>query len=670
MTVGRVRRSATLVFAGALTLVLGACGGGGGGSSTPPTGPAAAPTAGAQAGSGTLSFAITIPSGSNAAANSRAPKYVSPSTASVTVTLAGQTTPLGTVNTAAGAPGCTASANGTTCTVTVTAPAGNQTFNVATYSGPNGTGNQLSVARVPASISTNSTTTVPLALQGVVASVTAILGSTSVPVGAPAAVAVTIVAYDNSNNIIVGAGNFSSPVTVTDVDPSGNTSLTSTTPGVGQTQTDVATVSVPAPGTSVTLNYNGNSVTAATITPSIGSSSGTAATFAPAGDVAVNFTTPPQTGVFSAMAAGPDGNVWFAAINDCCTYPANIDKVAPNGSVTVYNTNTPYSYIYGLAPSSDKSSLWFGDDNGDVGRIDTSGNVSYASSANTPCESENTVCGEVDYMVLGPDGNDWFSDCGYGYIGYVTPQGAIVEFDPTQLPGWQGEYSSPEQIAFGSDGNLYVADEDGYVDQITITNDVPSSIVVLPNPAGCEVYSLAIGPDGNPWFGDDCANIGTVPLSSFNAGSLLEWSIAGIDNGNPIDFLIGSPGGLWATDDSDGAVYQISNLSGVSAAQPPSVTPVTVFAYGGADSYVENLGPDNNLWVASDNESLVQPSFAKLIYGAPASGALSLKRIAAASVRASTTISRVKHKHSRRGRGRGPGAHTEMHGHPHRPKPV
>lgn len=652
MTVGRVRRSATLVFAGALTLVLGACGGGGGGSSTPATGPAAAPTAGAQAGSGTLSFAITIPSGSNAAANSRTPKYVSPSTASVTVTLAGQTTPLGTVNTAAGAPGCTASASGTTCTITVTAPAGNQTFNVATYSGPNGTGNQLSVARVPASISTSSTTTVPLALQGVVASVTAILGSTSVPVGAPAAVAVTIVAYDSSNNIIVGAGDFSSPVTLALNDPSGNTSLSTNT--------------VPAPGTSVTLNYNGNSVTAATVTPSINGTPGTAATFAPTGDAVTLFTAPAQVSYITAMAPGPDGNVWLANYGDCeCN--STISKIAPNGAVTFYQSNTPGSDIYGLAPSSDGASLWFGDDNGDIGRISTSGTVTYASSASTPCDSETTACGDIDYMVLGPDGNDWFSDCDYGYVGYVTPQGNVFEFDPTQLPGWTGEYSSPEQIAFGSDGKLYVADESGQIEQITLSGDVPSAVAVVQDPADCEVYALAIGPDGNPWFGDDCANVGMVPLTNFNPDAALQWSISAIDDGESIDFLIGSPGGLWATDDEDGNVYQIANLSGVSAAQGPSVTPVSAFVAG--SSYTETLGPDSNLWVASDGE---YEAIAKVIYGAPAIGALSSQRGAGtlSTRRLTASISRVKHPHSRRGRGRGPRAHSEMHGHPRRPKPA
>jgi streptogramin lyase len=659
MTSARVRRSAALLSASALTLLLGACGGGGGGSVAGPApggaaGPATGTGAAASPGNGTLSFTIAIPAATTTSSTVRTPKYVSPSTASITVTLAGQTTPLATENLSAGAPGCTATATGTSCTVTVSAPAGSDTFAIAAWDGPNGTGHQLSVAKVPATISTSSTTTVPLALQGVVATVTALLGSTSIPVGAPGAVSITIVAYDGSGNIIVGPGNFSSPVTLTDTDASGNTSLSTTT--------------VPAPGTSVTLNYNGNSVVSATVTPSINGTPGTAAIFAPTGDAVTNFTTPGQLGYVSAMAAGPDGNMWFTAYG-CCESTANIAKIAPNGAVTAYSNNTPSAYIYGLARSSDGASLWFGDENGDIGRIDTSGNVTYASTFNTPCESETTTCGEIDYMVLGPDGNDWFSDCN-GYVGYVTPQGNVTEFAISTLPGWPGGGFFPEQIAFGSDGNLYVADELEAVEQITLSGDAPSSVVKVQNPANCDVYALAIGPDGNPWFGDTCANVGMLPLTNFSGGALLQWSLAAINNDEDIQYLIGSPGGLWATDDEDGNVYQIANLSGVSAAQGPSITPVAAFAYSNADAYVENLGPDNNLWVATDSSET--PAIAKVIYGAPPSVALSSQRSAVGTLstrRLIASISHVKHPHSRRGRGRGPKAHTEMHGHPSRPKP-
>ena len=78
-------------------------------------------------------------------------------------------------------------------------------------------------------------------------------------------------------------------------------------------------------------------------------------------------------------------------------------------------------------------------------------------------------------MVLGPDGNDWFSDC-EGYVGYVTPGGSVVEFDPTQLTGWPGGNIYPEQIAFDSAGNLYVADEDQAIEKITLTNNVPARL--------------------------------------------------------------------------------------------------------------------------------------------------------------------------------------------------
>lgn len=653
MAMLRVHRPGALFISAALALMLGACGGGGGSVSTPSTGTGSGsgtvqqPGGSGGAGSGTLSFVVTIPPATTTSSSTKTPKYVSPSTASITVTLAGQTTPLATENLGSGAPGCTATAAGTSCTVTVTAPVGSDTFSIATYDGPNGTGKQLSVAKVPASITASSTTSIPLALQGVVASVTALLGSSSVPVGAPASVSVTIVAYDANQNIIVGPGNFSSPVTLALTDPSGNTSL--------------STTSVPAPGTSVSLNYNGNSVTGAIVTPSINGTPGTAATFAPSGDAVANYTTPYSTGYIGALSAGPDHNMWFTAYN-CCSNPASINVITAGGAVTSYSTNTPFAYIYGLAPSSDGQSLWFGDDQGDIGRIATAGGtVTSASTWNTPCQSSGYICGSTDFMVLGPDGNDWFSDC-EGYVGYVTPAGSVVEFDPTQLSGWPGGLIYPEQIAFDSAGNLYVADEDQAIEKITLTGSVPTAITRIANPAACDVYALVIGPDGNPWFADDCSNIGMVPAGNFNAGSLLQWSAAAFNNGDGFEAMVSSPGGLWLTDNDDNYVFEVTGLTAVNASQPPSITPISVFSYTAAYAYSLALGADNNVWIASDADSLPQ-AIARLIYGAPVGGVLSTKRAAA-------SVARIKHRHSRRGRGRGPGAHTQMLGHPKRPKPL
>jgi len=606
MTAGRASVLARPGVVYALALVLSACGGGGGGSSPAPstlvggTVPTSAPAPG---GNGTLSFSIAIPSSTGPAASSRTPKYVSPSTASVTVTLAGQTSPLVTANLGATAPGCTAVAGGVTCSVSVTAPAGSNTFVITTYNGTNGTGQQLSTARIAATVTQNATTQVALTLNGVVASTQVILGTTTAPVGTPLAIAVTVNAYDQNGNLIVGSGNFSSPITLTLTDPSGATSL--------------STTSVAAPGTSVTLNYSGNSMASATITPSNAAPNGSA-TFTPTGNVATTYAVlAGDNNYLNVLSPGPAGDraVWYGS-------NGRIGRMTTTGQVTEYTTGI--TDVYALAPGTD-GNMWFAQGGAYlVGSITSTGTVTMAATYNTGCGPG--LCGYTNFMVPGPDGNVWFSDDN-GYVGMVTTNGIVTEWSITNLPGWPGGGSEPNQIAF-SGNTLYLADEYGWVDAIAISGagaaSAPTGVVQVANPAAGAVYGLAIGPDGNVWFSDSYQNIGLIPPASFNAGSVLVWSIEGLTNGYDFYLLASSAAGVFGTDDDDNNVYRIFPSSNLSASNGPAITPINAFGYPqDIDAYAMSVGPDGNIWAAADHTPAV---IAKVISGGGTSGALSAHR--------------------------------------------
>lgn len=648
----------------AVAALAASCGGGGGGSATPSLGTGGAAATAAPTGSGTLSFQIAVPSG-NSASTARLPKYVSPNTASLTVTLQGQTTPLVTANLSSTAPGCSVTTGGYVCTVTFSAPAGNDTFQIATYSGTNGTGSQLSVATLVQSVTANATAKVPLALSGVVATVAVILGTTSIPVGTPASVAVTVVAYDGSGNIIVGPGSFSTAVTLTDSDTSGVTAL--------------STTSVPGPGTSVTLNYNGNSTVGATITPYIGSTPGTPATFAPTGYAVANYNVPVTDywdDSYGALAAGPDGNLWYG------TYGI-IGKVSPQGAFTEYNgaNGIPDDWISTLVGGSGAADdvVWFGAEeyNGDygwygqLGSITPSGTVTPVSSVTInggDCSPPSGgTCEDPYSMVLGPDGNIWFGDYA-GYIGVIYTSGASSgTAQEWYLSNFCDCGTDPEQIAFGSDGKLYVADASGsgYVDQVTIASGAPTAVVQMQVPSYCDVVALASGPDGNIWFGDDCANVGVVSPSNFTTAAMQEWSIAGVtDDDDVCPLLASSPGGVWFTDGAgDGAIYRITNLSGVAGdtsftsgtpppattSTPPEIIPVTAFT-SYSDVFGATLGPDGNMWTVADSETPI--AIAKVIYGAAGSGATVLSstmRGITATARTLGPMSRTKFQRKHHG---------------------
>ncbi len=599
---------------GVLTLALAACGGGGGGTAVSPGGgitsgttPGATPTPAANGATGTLSFTVTVPAATTSS-TARSTKFVSPSTQSIAISIKGQPATLATVNLSATAPGCSLTAGATTCTVTTTAPVGADTFVVTAFDGANGTGHQLSTANVPATITTNSTTRVPLTLNGTVATVAAVLGSSSVQVGTPAQVAVTVVAYDAQQNVIVGPGSFSTPVTLADTDASGATSL--------------STITVTAPGTSVTLNYSGNSMTTASITPSIGSTPGTAATFQPTGSAFVNYLAPQPVDEIDAFAPGPNGNLWFTSFGSSQT--PTVGYITTQGTATVYTAGLNDEYVMGLARGSD-GNMWIGGDSGAIGMVNpVSGNVTYASDfTNTPCQNATTACGSINAMTLGPDGNVWFTDV-EGYVGYVTPGGTVFEFSVTALTG---QSSEPKGLAF-SGSNLYVGDEEGFIDQITLSGSTPQSGTAVPFLQPCECgsggYGLAIDTQGNVWFSDGCSDLGMIPTSSFSQGSELEWNVSAVIGSHSFGFLQAVPGGgVVATDDIDGSIYGFS-ATGVSSSQGPLISSLTAFSNTQADANALALGSDGNLWTATNSTTNqnpnVPPAIAKVYYSAGSIG--------------------------------------------------
>ena len=233
-------KRALVIFA---VLLLAACGGGGGTSTLPQTG--------APERTSSALFSISIPAKSAAA---RKPGYISPDTQSLTIAVNGGA-PSVTQNVTPTSGGCTTSSGATTCNVSVTAPAGNDSFSVVLYSGTNASGSKLASGTVTANIGSVQTS-VPITLDGVVASVSITLANTMPYSGSAVTIPVTVVAKDAAGATIVSPGGYSPAITLTNSDSSGHTVLSPQT--------------VSDPSTAVTLTYDGSaSVTADTISASI-----------------------------------------------------------------------------------------------------------------------------------------------------------------------------------------------------------------------------------------------------------------------------------------------------------------------------------------------------------------------------------------------------------------
>jgi hypothetical protein len=218
----------------------------------------------APAKSTSVAIDIVLPTASTSALR-RAPAYVSGSTQSAVVTV----TPSGG---SAGTPvviACTSSS----CSGTVNAPVGSDTFAVVLYDSTSGSGNALSTGTTTQTIVADQTNSVNLTFNGIVSTIALSVGASGAA-GTASTIPLTVKALDADGKTIVGPGTYvnasGAPVTIAlaDSDTSGATTPSQT--------------SFSAPSTGVTLSYTGLAITTATITASASGYANATATFTPA----------------------------------------------------------------------------------------------------------------------------------------------------------------------------------------------------------------------------------------------------------------------------------------------------------------------------------------------------------------------------------------------------
>ena len=245
-------------FAVVLAASLAAGCSGGGGSPTPSQ-PATSPHPPAGA-SRTLTLKLKIPAKPvTTASTRRLPKFVSPDTASVTVTTyqpgaypAGPAYDAVTTNVSpstTGAPnanctnddGTTGATNGSrTCTVAVDAPATTSpavdTFVFSTYASTNGTGTPLATALVTKAISLDQSNTISAELGGIPHALSLVPVVTSVDASRVATYTVGISAFDAAGDLIIANGQTIADASQTTTDDESNYKIgvTCAVPG-GQT---------------------------------------------------------------------------------------------------------------------------------------------------------------------------------------------------------------------------------------------------------------------------------------------------------------------------------------------------------------------------------------------------------------------------------------------------
>jgi streptogramin lyase len=245
------------------------------------------------------------------------------------------------------------------------------------------------------------------------------------------------------------------------------------------------------------------------------------------------------------MTLGPDGNLWFSECHTTSCSGSGIGSVTPSGSIASYPvTGVPGFGTESLTTGPD-GAIWFtqAGSNGYIGRITTSGAVSYPSPA-------------ISYpgdITTGPDGNLWFTTDpdprgSPGSVGRLTTSGAMTTYTNAGI-------DNPNGIVTGPDGNLWFTNRGNN----TIGRITPSgSLATFGDPSINEPLDITVGSDGALWF----TNAGNNSIGRITTGGVISnFTGNGIDQPRGITSAGGS---LWFTNYGNNSLGQITTSGIVS----------------------------------------------------------------------------------------------------------
>ena len=290
------------------------------------------------------------------------------------------------------------------------------------------------------------------------------------------------------------------------------------------------------------------------------------------GQVITEFTIPTASSGPGAIAAGPDGNLWFTENSG-----NQIGRITTAGVVTEFPVPTAASQPTSIVAGSD-GNLWFTEGAANnVGRITTAGVIT-----EFPISTAGSV---LRGIASGPDGSLWFAEAGANQIGRITTAGVIAEF-PIPTAG-----STPENIVAGPDGNLWFtefapgASQIGRITTVGVVTEFPTLT------AASGALGIVSGPDGNLWFTERFVNqIGRITT----AGVVTEFPIPTAGSG-PAGIASG-PDNLWFTEFLGNQIGRIT-AAGV----------VTEFSVPTAGSHPEGIVPlpQGDLWFTESSANQI-----------------------------------------------------------------
>jgi sugar lactone lactonase YvrE len=200
----------------------------------------------------------------------------------------------------------------------------------------------------------------------------------------------------------------------------------------------------------------------------------------PAGTI-TEFGAGPSGGAPSDITAGPDGNLWFTT-----TGPDRVARLQPGtGTVTEFSEGlAPAGAPAGITAAANGKLFFTEPGAGRVSRIKTDGKLESFSSG-LAAGAQPTAIAE------GGDGAIWFTDADEpGRIGRLWPAGGEIQELTGGLAAGLSAGDAPGGIAEGPDGNVWFTQR-GLLPRIVRVTVPPLAEVSTPEPAGARVRLVA-----------------------------------------------------------------------------------------------------------------------------------------------------------------------------------
>ena len=195
------------------------------------------------------------------------------------------------------------------------------------------------------------------------------------------------------------------------------------------------------------------------------------------------------------------------------------------------------------------------------------------------------------WVIPGPDGNIWFTECDANKVGRISPSGKVTEFS---LPTPD---SRPRGIAKGPDGNLWFV-EKKQIGRITPAGTVTEfALPPLNFPGG----AIITGPDLNLWFTSGGGFRGSVGAATGRITPEGKATLFPIPHPelprrtnlyDALNLTAGPDGNVWFTQVQGENIGRITPTGNVTLFPIPTAR---------SRSSSITLGPDKNLWFVEDN---------------------------------------------------------------------